>query len=66
MAVNIEVYHNDTTGKWSVSKEGRVSSTHRLKQSAEDSGRKLAKKSSPSQLTVYNMRGSISYRQFYE
>lgn len=65
MVNDVEVYNN-SIGLWAVSLNGDTVKTMNLKQGAERHGREVAKENSPSQLTVYNLKQGISYRQFYD
>lgn len=51
---------------WQVKHEGRVLSTHYLKDSAVAEGRRVARASAPSQLRVMRKDGTIEFENTYE
>lgn len=61
----VTVLWNDRVELWSVVKNGRVTSRHRLKQTAEKEGRKEAKSSKPSKYVIERKDGGVSYQQLY-
>lgn len=64
--IEVVVAYDATDEKWYVMDGHHDVSSHRLKQRAEKEGRKYAKANRPSEFTVENKAGRVSYTQFYE
>lgn len=62
----IAVKYRKNKESWAVTEDGTIVEEHRLKQDAEKSGRNYAKQNRPSRFLVYNLRGELSYSQYYE
>lgn len=60
------IYHVvPDSGNWQVKHNGQVLSSHYYKESAIESGRRIAKANMPSQLVVHKADGTIEYEYTY-
>ncbi len=53
-------------GKWSVKKNGQTVSNHLKKDTAVESGKKVAKKQQPAQLVIHKENGQIQTEHTYK